>query len=75
MHNGTQEGPSINFPDAELAILKLLLYSQTYAQRPKMMTFVDRWLLFKGTFVLYTLKWDPKRVVVVGSWSLFGNGR
>jgi hypothetical protein len=34
---------------------------------------VDRWSLFRGKYDFK--KWDPKMVVTVGRWFLFGDGR
>jgi len=42
---------------------------------PKFVAVVDRWSLFRGSFVLQKLKMRPQMVVVVDKWSLFGGGR
>jgi len=52
---------------------------------PKFVAVVDRWSLFRGSFMLWKLKlgplcyenwnWDPKIEVAVDKWSLFGGGR
>ena len=44
-------------------------------QNPKFVAVVERWSLFRGSFMLYEVKMAPKMVVVVGRWSLFGADR
>jgi len=47
-----------------------------YHRDTKFVSVVDRWLLFRGSFMLQTLKVGPHKIVVAeDKWSLFRGGR
>ncbi len=53
-------------------------YSQTCVNdtlgTQKFVAFVDRWSLFRGSFMLKNWKRDPKNEVAIDNWSLLGGG-
>ena len=64
------------------AIARFILYLSNTAKTVcndhprdhKIVAVVDRWSLFRSHLCYKNSKWDPKKVVVEGSWLLFGGG-